>query len=75
MIISLLKAELGFTYKEIMYDISVVNLMAMMRAIPPYRGIEDKEEIDYKASSKKQDKPRRIDPSKIKWVSWSEINK
>jgi hypothetical protein len=36
MIVSMLKSEMGFTYKELLYDISYQNLILLSSAIPSY---------------------------------------
>ena len=77
---SILKAEMGITYHDALYNISVVNIMSIIKAIPPFRSIEDN-----KRSNKNKSKNRGgttnekgeyipIDRSKAKQISWGDLN-
>lgn len=64
---AILKSEFGISYFDAINSISVVNIMALLKAIPPYRGLEDREERNKKGVSKQTNKPKN------KIVSWEQI--
>ena len=79
---SILKAEMGITYHDALYNISVVNIMSIIKAIPPFRSIEDNKGSRSKSKGNKNRGGTfrddgsyiPIDRSKAKQISWGDLN-